>query len=522
MISLKRIFISLILFTLLSCSLKKISKNESNPWQELTKRDLAFIYKTILNDHPGPVDELNPDFKIWLEEGYKEALKRTEEVTSFAGYVYLLRYYVNGFQDGHVYINFKLERENLNWSGFLVAYQNGKFLVEYVDSSGSFAKLPEINDELVSCNDMKPMDLMNKNIFPFQGIHELEAELFRFAPLLFVFDGNPWAESLDTCVFRSAKNKEYFLSLEKRPIGNTQISALIDQIRGVPDRTFTSTKFGNNSVWIKLPSFDPKGNSELLQMRSLMQTIEQEKEMYRKSDMVVFDVRGNSGGSSVWGQKILMNLYGEKYVRYKSTQNFISNYNVHALWRVSPSNYNYHLTETLPELERNFGPDSEAYKEYTDLAEQMKQALTKNIQLIREGQDENTLKRKANEAKQSIIVGDNLNQAQVFLLTDSRCGSACLDFCDMLFRVDEKLIHVGHPTNADTVYLTIKYDTLPSDIAYITVPRKLWRNRPRGHNVAYIPKYRWEGAIGDTEALQKWIIEIATRKKDTVVTKDNK
>ncbi|MGO4327678.1 hypothetical protein AB4Z48_25605 [Cupriavidus sp. 2TAF22] len=38
---------------------------------------------------------------------------------------------------------------------------------------------------------------------------------------------------------------------------------------------------------------------------------------------------------------------------------------------------------------------------------------------------------------------------------------------------------------------------------------KLWRNRPRGNNVPYVPAWRFEGDIEDTAALRGWLLERA-------------
>jgi len=96
---------------------------------------------------------------------------------------------------------------------------------------------------------------------------------------------------------------------------------------------------------------------------------------------------------------------------------------------------------------------------------------------------------------------------RVFLLTDAGCGSACLDFADMV-RAMPGARHVGRTTAADSVYMEARVLALPSGVANLFFPTKVYRNRPRGNNQPYVPHDVWTGDIGDTAALQRWILSL--------------
>jgi hypothetical protein len=99
-------------------------------------------------------------------------------------------------------------------------------------------------------------------------------------------------------------------------------------------------------------------------------------------------------------------------------------------------------------------------------------------------------------------------RGRVFLLTDGRCASACLDFADSALAMPG-VTHVGLPTSADSVYMEVRSQLLPSGAAKLGVPIKVYRNRPRGHNVPYVPKHRYDGDLGDTAALEAWMLGLA-------------
>ncbi len=93
---------------------------------------------------------------------------------------------------------------------------------------------------------------------------------------------------------------------------------------------------------------------------------------------------------------------------------------------------------------------------------------------------------------------------RVFLLTDGDCGSACLDFADMV-RALPGAQHVGRTTSADSVYMELRSVPLSSGIARLAFATRVYRNRPRGNNQPYVPHHVWRGDIADTAALERWI-----------------
>lgn len=68
------------------------------------------------------------------------------------------------------------------------------------------------------------------------------------------------------------------------------------------------------------------------------------------------------------------------------------------------------------------------------------------------------------------------------------------------------MTHVGLPTYADSVYMELRQIELPSGIARMGTPIKVYRNRPRGNNQPYVPTHRFAGNILDTPALETWIL----------------
>jgi hypothetical protein len=92
----------------------------------------------------------------------------------------------------------------------------------------------------------------------------------------------------------------------------------------------------------------------------------------------------------------------------------------------------------------------------------------------------------------------------VVLLTDGYCASACLDFADWLLNLPG-VLHVGRQTDADTVYMDVRNERLPSGLGAFTIAQKVYRDRARGHNEPYEPAHRYDGDLADTGAVQAWV-----------------
>jgi hypothetical protein len=207
----------------------------------------------------------------------------------------------------------------------------------------------------------------------------------------------------------------------------------------------------------------------------------------------VFDVRGNSGGNSYWGNQILRGLYGDAFYEAMDTDLFDKQY---VEWRVSPDNIK-HVRDIASNTRLRAGDD--AARQWDRIAAGMTDAQARGERLFAEKYPRNG----------SGTRPASLFKGKLFLLTDWSCGSACLDFADRV-RALPNATHAGRTTNADSIYMEVRGVALPSGIVHINFPTKVYRNRPRGNNEPYIPQAKFEGDMNDTAALESWIYVLAT------------
>jgi hypothetical protein len=94
--------------------------------------------------------------------------------------------------------------------------------------------------------------------------------------------------------------------------------------------------------------------------------------------------------------------------------------------------------------------------------------------------------------------------ARVYMLSNGTCGSSCLNFADtVLFVPGVQLI--GSATAGDGPYMEVRNVTLPSSLATLTIPQKVWRGMGRGPLEAYQPDIAYDGAWDDA-SVRAWVM----------------
>ncbi len=455
----------------------------SNPWTEVTKNDLAAARTMIENNHPGPADPENPGFKDLLHQRFDQATEKARAVHDLAGYEFTLRYFFNGFHDGHLGPIFRFKLREYKWPGFLIAYRDGQFLAQ--EPSPNYpAPLPKAGAQLLSCDGVAASGLMTTNVFPYFGDATAEASWGKAAWRFLLDQGNPFFQRPSSCVF-SFEGVQSRFDLQWQTIDE---KALSTPAHGAS--TIGLREFGARRFWLSVPTFDPAGR-ELKTMQALIKTLEERRAELQHAEILVIDVRRNDGGNSIWGNGIIEALWGKAYASSRQ----IPDSDVD--WRLSPGNLEC-LRSRLPKFEEDFGKGSWFMQYIKALIQAMETAKPDAI-FYRE-----QAKPRATEAPKVA----NPMQAKVFFLTDGSCASACLDFADRLLAL-EGVTHIGRTTSSDTQYMDVCIEPLPSGLTDMSYPMKVYRNRPRKPNQPYTPKFVWKGNMSDTEALKAWAADLA-------------
>jgi hypothetical protein len=454
-------------------------------WPAITTDDLHYIRAILRTNHPGAIDSLNPTFREWHERGFEQALTRAARARDYPGYFFSIQFYMNGFQDGHLGALDRDERLPYRWPGFTVGYRDGAFVVK--ETTG--ADGPATGDRLVSC-DGRPADEWAQAIIgDYVGLWSVRGARPRYAPYLLVDEGNPFVRPPRECSFESARGSAKYV-LDWQPIAFADLNARIDAARTEFQPPFDLREFGNGGWWISLPSFDANSAETVAALTHLIADIETRADTLRAAPLLVFDVRGNGGGDSSYGERVAATIWGDDYVQSVVPRSEGVD------WRVSDENIRA-LKGFLERTKEQFGADAEVVRTRAAVIAGMERAKAAGLDYYREAVPAGPTTASTNPVR-----------GRVYFLTDYACFSACLDFADLM-RSIPGVVHVGEETSADAIYIDNNALRLPSGNGWVGYSMKVHRGRIRGNNESYVPALRWTGSMENTGALEDWIAKLA-------------
>jgi hypothetical protein len=459
------------------------SEERKSPWADIALTDIDAIYRLIKDNHPGPVDEQNPAYRKSMESNYQKARNLAKDVKNYNGYYFAVKYFANSFNDGHISLIDSVVKKRNFWPKFAVVLVGKDFLVQHAEAS-SGEKYPQVGDRVLTCDGRSPHDMLQEDIKKYYGVDGLVAEDVMDSAHLFIDYGNPFVERPKECRF-SRDGETFSATLDWKSISSEKIETIRKQLTGLNRPDYAVTEFSENAYWIRLPSFQTS-NENTTKLKGIIKTIGEMAETLQKADAIVFDMRGNTGGNSSWGDQALKTLWGSEILDHAGRGwSYID-------WRVSEENIraNNYYADLYLGVE---GEEGGRVKYYRGLA----------AALQKERDAGNTFYRITNRAS----TRDKMPEppvAKIFLLTNFTCFSACLDFADSV-RSIPGATHIGSPTRADAIYIDNWAVPLPSGLARLSYSMKVYRGRIRGHNEPYIPHIAYEGADWSTPALQLWV-----------------
>ncbi len=454
-------------------------------WQKLLINDAQAMHNELLDSHPGIYDNLNPEFLKTLDTGFEKVKSRAKIVKDYGGYKWALREYSSSFNDGHLGIGFNNNfKTDDKWPGFLIKYDGGKYIVGAGDKADK--SIPANGSELISCDGKSAEKIAYERQGQFRGRWFLESQKSDFADYVMGDFGNPFVKTLRKCVFKQgSKQKSY--NLQWRIFGNDLLNKKLILLHPSQKLKFSLEALPDGGVWFRWPAFNGNSDSEASkELKPMLEAVQKNPTELQNAKYIVFDVRGNGGGSSMWSYEFAYAIWGKDFVKQQAPSETKS-----VDWRVSDKNI-ASLEEGLQDYKANNGSD-EAIKWFERSINGMRAAKAKDEEYFIDKNDEEESKDAIKKDAQQLFKG------KAFILTDYTCASACLDAVDLYKSLGVK--QIGSVTSADTLYMDARSQQLPSGYASISIPMKVYRGRARGNNVPQIPDIPLKDVNDDAEIL---------------------
>jgi hypothetical protein len=460
-----------------------VMAQQTKDWVAVTRQDIRAIHDAYHSSHPGMLNKDDPDFAPNLERYTKENLALADRVNSQAGHHAVLSKYMTAFGDGHSYWYEADERLRpkpstvvLKSPGFVLGARNSTVMVvATIDTSA-----PPVGAVLQSCDGVTTKELLETRINPYFNDTTKPRNLMRYARYLLIDSGIPFLTPLKSCSFKQGQSVAKSHALRWRVQSDTE-KVLFDNSVGesLPEAAINIAKDG--IAWVAFPTFGGDLSKSIEGFKTQIDLI-------RKAKAIVLDLRGNTGGSSYWGYQLASALWGERFVDYKTWNG------AYPEWRTSQANVDFLKFLSAPETGYFNAEQSEQIKPLIAALESRVPDADKK--LWAEPSD-STTRPKAVETQ--------FPKLPVYVLQDTACGSACLDFMNVLKQMPN-VKFLGQVTGYDTNYLEVRLEKLPSGEGLFSTPMKVWRNRLRASGQAYEPDLVYPGIDWSEAAVRQWAL----------------
>ncbi len=466
------------------------AQSATSDWSGTLLKDLDAADIAMRGSHPGAVDLQNPGFGTQLDAALALARARAATTDSFAGYWWAMKGYAASFNDGHVSLNALAGAPELptQWPGFLTGFDGDAQRVMTTDGG---AGRPPLGARLLSCDGVDAQTLAARRVGDFSGRWNLQASRIHGGGEVLLEQGNPYVPTLHACLFR-VDGHETSYALQWQPLAAAERKDRLADTR----RSFRPANgwhtLPKGGYWITTSSFNADPTQQnFKQLTALLEQLAPRAEALRQAPLIVLDVRGNSGGASQWSIELARLIWGRAAVDALPDHSGVE-------WRTSEANI-AQLRSFQQKLKQAPDASPELLGMLDTVTEGMALARARGEALWRQPTDGTVA-----TAPPAVPAGP-VHSGRVVVVADAACGSACLDALDLWKRLGA--LQVGVETSADSLYMDVRPERLPSGLARISVPMKVFRGRVRGSNQPHVPDHRYPGDMRDTPALEAWLTQ---------------
>lgn len=442
-------------------------------WSQAAIADVRAAAAITAENHPGYVDPVNPGFKRLLVQAESNGLELARQVNDAAGYVAAIRRFSNTLQDGHAGAFSTLDSTILpkqKWPGFVAVWRGNAMFVYDAIAGG-----PQKGARITACDGVPISTLIRRNVFAFRGRPSEPGNWWSEARRVFFDGGNPFITAPRVCTFVEDGRSV------RRTLIWQETNATFNQWRDDSYNGVTLpvglTKRPSGLVWIAMPTFQPDEGQQA-SYRAIVAQITAERDTVSAARAIVLDLRDNQGGSSVWSKQIANALWGQAR-RNRRMGAYIGG-RTSVRWRTSNGNAR-HVEALVPTFIEQGMSDLAA--QWTLIYKGMDAARARGEPLFTEVDDQPI---PANMSAEDAVDDPMPLKAPVYVVVPGQCASACLDALDVFTRFENVKL-IGAPSSADSTYMDIRRQDLPSGLGAVIIPNKVYVGRARGAGFAYRP-----------------------------------
>lgn len=433
-------------------------------WRLAAREDVNAAYEIFSRHHPGMFDPNNPGFPDQLRKARDTALAFADKVDDAEGHMRALALFSAILADGHARVQATYSGHGeLLWPGFKTVWRDHALHVLNGGQDG-----PPRGSALLACDGQEARSLIRKEAFSFYGLPDEEGQWWTTAPLFFERVQSPYDTLPRRCTFDSPVGRKTAYLLNWRPVPEP----LLDQWMAESERAPIGLTEPRTGIYlITLSSFMPDEQGRA-QYDRLFQQLETNRARIAEARAIVIDLRRNGGGSSSWPEDVADHLWGESAVTAALARYFRRT----QIWWLADAPNIAHF--------RKFEMRFRAEHRVKDAADLDK--VIAGLELAQKRGERFYVEDFGASLARDERPAPPSQLPPVYIIVDGGCASACLDALDIFTRFKGVKL-MGAPSSADSTYLDIRYQPLPSGRGTVVLPTKIWVRRPRGAGEVYQP-----------------------------------
>lgn len=433
-------------------------------WRAAAREDIEAAYAAFRERHPGMFDPDNPGFPDRLRRAREAALAFTARVVDAEGHMRALALFSAGLGDGHARVSAYYSGHGaLLWPGFVAVWRGDALYIREPADGGA----PR-GSVLLGCDGRGVRELIRDSAFFFYGRPEEAGQWWIDAPFFFERVASPYETLPRECSFRQPGGRTASYRLDWRPVPGAIERAWMEGARTDPVG-LSEPRPGIHLI--TLSSFSPDEEGRAAYAR-LFANLDANAARLAADRAIVIDLRRNGGGSSSWSEQVAKRLWGEAAVTAAQARYFR---HTRIRWLAHPANIAY-FRRSADRLRAEGRSEDAGY--LAEIAAHLETAHQRGDRFYVENYGAGLASRARPAAPRRL--------PHVYVITDGNCASACLDAVDLFTRFPNVKL-VGAPTSADSTYLEVIFEPLPSGRAGIVLPTKIWVGRPRRAGEVYRP-----------------------------------
>ena len=428
-----------------------------------TKQDIIAAVAILRAHHPGMFNPYDPGFSGKIEGAKRRALHAAKRVRTKADRQFAIAEINRTLADEHAFVQTSFDGSGGQWPGFETVWRGDALYVSYLAGEG-----PPVGSRLLSCDGVPAKQLIRNDVFRLDGRAAEPGQWWQRAGLFFMRGDLSSGPLPRVCRFERTTGHVEPVELHWQPYPMEQFERIMTLNR--PEPLGLSTR-SNDLVWVSLPTFSPDVGG-IASYQALLDQLTSERSIIDASRAIVLDLRGNKGGSSSWSRKIADALWGENAVSWALANYFRET----EVWYLADHANIAHFAAIAEDFHNRRMDDIAGWA--ARMSESLRSARQSGERFWKEPYGARLLARAVPQTPN--------NLPPVYVVVDGGCVSACLDAVDTFTRFNNVKL-IGAPTSADSAYLEIRREELPSGRGSVVMPTKIWINRPRAPGAAYAP-----------------------------------